>query len=292
MLKFKPRAGGRTKGAQTINRAAAVLRFVSSRGEAGIALKDVSAGSGLCRATTHRILSALVDEGLLEYNRSRRSYRLGAEIFALSAAMGDRFDIKKLAEQSLDRLSQSTKDSVYVAIRSCYDGLCLDLREGDYPSRLLRLHIHDRWPMGVGAFTIPLLAFLPDSEASEIIERNAPRLAGLPDHDPDRLHQVVAETRERGYAVNYIRAYPGFCGVGIPIFDSNHRPIASLCVAGLVSRFTADKQAAVAADLWAESIKISAAWQRVRMVGSRPENWRLENDSSRMSGQRTVQRNA
>lgn len=283
MLKFVPVERGRTEGGQVINRAAAVLRSVAACGEAGASLRAVASETGLHRATTHRILSVLIDEGFIEYVKLNKAYRLGVEIVALGAAMGDRFDIKKLAEPSLNRLSDAFNDSVYLAVRSCYDGLCLDLRLGSYPSSLLRLHVNDRWPLGVGAFTIPLLAFLPDTEVAEIINRNAPRLVGLRDHSSDRLLRVVRETRERGYAVNFIKAYPGFCGVGVPVLDPKHRPVASLCVAGLTSRFDHDRQAAVAAGLWKESKQISRRWQEVRALGPRSEAWRMENESSRLA---------
>ena len=215
-----------TEGAQSIKRAFMVMRIVVAHGEAGATLKSVAAESGLHRATAHRILSALVDEGALEFDAATHRYRLGVEIFSFGAAMGDRFDIRNLARSALEELSRKTRDTVYLGVRSGHDGLCIDMCEGNYPVKTLRLHIRDRWPLGIGAFTMPLLAYLPDAEVTDILRRNAPRLADQKDHTPDKLLKGVEETRKRGFAVNYIMAYPGMCGIGVPILDQHGRPLA------------------------------------------------------------------
>jgi DNA-binding IclR family transcriptional regulator len=268
-----PKERTQTDGAQSIKRAFAILRIVVAHGGAGAALRDVTAESSLHRATAHRILSALVDEGVLEFNESTRRYRLGVEIFAFGAAMGDRFDIRNLAAPSLQELCEKTRDTAYLGVRSGYDGLCIDIREGNYPIKTLRLHIHDRWPLGIGAFSMPLLAWLPDSEIAEIVSHNAAGLADEKEHTPEILLRRVEETRKRGYAVNYITTYPGMCGVGVPILDQHHRPIASLCVVALIRRMNEARQVLIARAMWAKSKAIAELWRSVREVKGSSKGW-------------------
>jgi DNA-binding IclR family transcriptional regulator len=265
-----------TEGAQSINRAFGILRIVAAHGDRGAALKEVTLESGLHRATAYRILSALVDEGVLEFDEPTRRYRLGVEIFALGASMGERFDVRNLARPSMKELCESTRDTVYLGVRSGYDGLCVDMQEGNYPIKTLRLHAHDRWPLGVGAFTIPLLAWLSNNEVKEIVAHNARRLEGEREHTPASILARVAETRQREYAVNYIRTYPGMCGIGVPILDQRNRPIASLCVVALIRRMDEKRQVRIAASLWAASRRIAALWKSVRQVGARDEHWKAQ----------------
>lgn len=265
-----------TEGAQSIKRAFAILRAVVAHGEAGAALKDVAAESGFHRATVYRILSALVDEGVLEFEDSTRRYRLGVEIFAFAAAMGDRFDIRNLARSAMEELSHSTRDTVYLGVRSGYDGLCIEMCEGNYPVKTLRLHVRDRWPLGVGAFTIPLLAYLPDSEVRDIIKHNTAKLSDQKEHTPDMLLKRVEETRERGYAVNYIQTYPGMCGIGVPVLDPRGHPIASLCVVATIQRMDQKRQALIAQATWVKSRQIAEIWHRVREVKGPVENWKAD----------------
>jgi DNA-binding IclR family transcriptional regulator len=268
------RAYRATEGAQSIRRAAAVLRLVAGNGGRGASLREVVKSSGLHKATAHRILRALFDEALLEQDPATRNYRLGVEVFALAAAMGEQFDIKTLAQPSLEALCRETDDTVYLSIRSGFDALCLDMHEGNFPTKTLRLHVRDRWPLGVGAFTVPLLAFLPDPEVAEIIRHNAPR---LPDHEqyrPERLLDLVRATRNTGYAVNQILAYPTMCAVAVPVLDWQQRPIASLCVTAIISRMAPKRQARIVKRLLEESHKIAQLWHSARRVETPAANWR------------------
>lgn len=253
-----------TEGAEAIRRAVAMLRLAASHGERGLSLKEAAAAGSLHRATAHRILRALADEGVLEQDPRTKAFRLGPEIFALGAGLAERFDIRNLARDSLDRLCEATEDTVYLGVRSGYDGLCVDMREGAHPVKTLRLSINDRWPLGVGAFSMPLLAHLPQEEIEEIVAHNSPRLAGHSLYAPQKLLDQARESRALGYVCNVIDSYPTMCGVGVPVLDADGRPIAALCVTAVVPRMTASRRIEIAEMLWRESRSITAAWGRVR----------------------------
>lgn len=261
-------------GAQSIRRAAEVLRLVAGFAGRGASLTEVVKASGLEKPTAHRMLKALCTEKLLEQDRLSRNYRLGLGMFALTAGMGDRFDIRGIALESMERVRNLTEDTVYLAIRSGYDGLCLSMLEGTYPEKTLMLSILDRWPLGVGAFSMPLLAYLPDHEVHEILERNAPRLAGQDLYTPAKLLKAVQDTRERNYALNQIVSYPTMCGVGVPVKDLDGRPIAALCVTAVVARMPPARIEQIASALWAESKKISELWSSLRSISGVAESWR------------------
>lgn len=261
-------------GAQSIHRAAQLLRVVASFSGRGASLGELSAASGLQKATAHRMLRALCGEGLIEQDELTRNYRIGIGVFALGAAMGERFDIRNIAHDSMERICRDTKDTVYLAIRSGYDGLCLKLLEGSYPEKTLKLSVHDRWPLGVGAFSMPLLAFLPDDEVKAIVAHNAPRLAGQDLYTPAQLLQRVRQTRQRSYAVNQIDSYPTMCAVGVPVLDAQGSPIASLCVTAIISRMPPERQQRIADQLWRESRRISRIWQSLRSVAAQADSWR------------------
>ena len=261
-------------GAQSIRRAAEVLRLVAAFAGRGASLTEVVKASGLEKPTAHRMLKALCAEKLLEQDRLSRNYRLGLGMFALTAGMGDRFDIRGIALESMERIRKFTEDTVYLAIRSGYDGLCLSMLEGTYPEKTLMLSILDRWPLGVGAFSMPLLAYLPDAEVQEILERNAPRLAGQDLYTPAKLLKMVHETRARNFALNRIVSYPTMCGVGVPVQDFDGRPIAALCVTAILSRMPPARHQQIADLLWVESKKISERWVSLRSIAGVEESWR------------------
>jgi DNA-binding IclR family transcriptional regulator len=249
-----------TAGAQSINRSVAILRIVAAHGRAGASLKDVAAASGLHRATAHRILRALVDERLLEQDDASRAFRLGLELYALGIRMGMQLDIKRLAQPSIERLWQATRETIYLGIRSGYDALCIEMREGT-SERRLKLYTEDLWPLGVGSIGMTLLAHLPDWEVAEIIAENAPRVKRHAAYSSEKLLAKVAETRRQGYAMDASGGtFPGMCGIGVPILDAHQRPIASLCVVGAAARMDERKRGQIVGQMWQESAVISKLW--------------------------------
>jgi DNA-binding IclR family transcriptional regulator len=261
-----------TEGAQSIRRAAALLRIVAMAGDRGATLTSVAQVSGLHKATAHRILRVLFEEGLLEFDEGSKHYRVGAEIYALSRAMSEKFDIGAIAQPSLEKLCRDSGDTVYFAVRSGYDGLCLGMAEGSYPEKALRLNLRDRWPLGVGAFSMALLAFLPDGEVTDIVRHNTARLADLDQYTEARLLDQVAETRNLGYAVTQILTYPATCAVGVPVCDPHGRPIASLCITAIASRMDDARRRQLARKMKDEAAAIAATWSALR-GGSGGDSW-------------------
>lgn len=267
-------ARGRTQGAQAIDRAAEILRIVGSHAGAGATLNQVAAASKLHKATAYRILRALIDNGLVEHLAEARTYRLGFEIFALFATMDERFDLKHLAQPALEGLAETTEDTAYCAVRSGYDGLCVSMVEGAYPRKALRLNIGARWPLGVGALNLAMLAFLPDAEISEIIAHNTDVLEGQDEYAPAAILGYIEETRRRGYAFKSSGAFPTMSGVAVPIFDSHRRPVAALSVIAIAARMEPARCDWIAGLLWAQSRRISERIAAQVAPGPGSQLWR------------------
>ncbi|HSV80018.1 MAG TPA: IclR family transcriptional regulator [Ramlibacter sp.] len=262
-----------SEGVQSIRRAVLVLNVLSSVGRTGASLARIVVLSKLHKATAHRILCALLAEGFVEQDAVTRNYRLGAQISVLSAVMGQQFDLRAVGKEVLDRLAAVTGDAIHLGVRTHYDGLCLDLREGAHKVPLLRLRENECWPLGVGAFSIALLAFLPDDEVDAIIERNARYLGAQQAITPSYIRQQVELTRQRGYASSRNLGNLGMAAAAVPVFDPHWRPLASLCITTTLERFSAEREAELVNLLWHESRGITEAWCELGGI-ARPITWR------------------
>src|SRR5512147_1138282 len=67
-------------GTQSIQRALAVLRILAAARETGLGLTEIAMQAALARPTTHRILSVLVGEGIVEQRSGTRRYVVGEQI--------------------------------------------------------------------------------------------------------------------------------------------------------------------------------------------------------------------
>jgi DNA-binding IclR family transcriptional regulator len=275
---FGPEAGDKSdkpaaEGVQSVRRAVTVLNVLGSFGRCGGSVAKIAQLSKLHKATAHRILCALLSEGLVEQDAASRNYRLGARISVLNALMGEQFDLRIVGKEALDRLADATGDAVYLGVRSHFDGLCLDLREGAHKVPLLRLRANECWPLGIGAFSIALLAFLPDDEVDAIIERNARYLGAQRDITPAHIREQVESTRRRGYAVSRNLGNLGMAAVAVPVFDPHWRPLASLCVTTTLERLSAEREGELVNLIWLESRRITMHWCELGSI-ARPVTWR------------------
>jgi DNA-binding IclR family transcriptional regulator len=268
------RDGQKPQGAQTIAKAALVLRSLSTFGSGGATLKDVCAVTGLPKPTAHRILAALLAERLIERPAGTRDYRLGPELFAFGATIADIFDLKGLARESLERLAKRTGDTIYLGMRCGFDGLCLDRVYGASAPDELILEVMDRWPLGIGSFSLAILAFLPQAEIDDIVAYNRRRLSGRDLATFERIDQAVLRTRRNGYAFRRMRATRGLAGVAVPIIDHKLRPVASLCATAPAVRMAGGHLEQVVRDLQREARFIAQKYEAGRLRREQHETWR------------------
>ena len=70
------------RGAQSAIRAIRLLKLFTAE-QPNLRLADLSHRSGLNKTTTHRLLQALLSEGMLERDDESRTYRLGTALMAM-----------------------------------------------------------------------------------------------------------------------------------------------------------------------------------------------------------------
>lgn len=262
----------KSEGAQSIARAALLLRTLSTFGSQGAALMQISTLTQLPKATVHRILSAMLEEHLVERPWGTRNYRLGPEVYAFGMSVLDVFDIKTIAQPSFERLAQTTGETVYLGIRCGYDAVCLDKRQGHLPQNAEILQINDRWPMGIGSFSLAILAHLPDDEIADIVAFN--RLRSGEDKAFSKMDSGIQKTRKNGYALTRTRSAKGISGIAVPIFDRRRYPIASLCAVSTLDRMKGSYLSGLAATLQHEADIMSAQYELARMNPTQVESWR------------------
>lgn len=227
-----------TAGAQSFHRAMNILRMVAAKGGEGMRFTDLIHRSGLTPATTHRILQALVREGLVSQDKQTGLYQLGSEIYLLGLAASSRFSIQNYVTASLDRLVSRSGDTALFMIRRGDHGVFIGREEGTYPVRTHIAGVGDRMPLGIGSSSIAILAALADDEIEAILENNSEELRL--DHSDmpgtDAIRSLVTETRQQGYAINPGWRFPESWAIALPVADKSGRCIGAMTIAGISSR--------------------------------------------------------
>lgn len=243
------------QGFQAIERAVQVLEAIGEANVSGLRLSDVMRTTGLGRATAHRFLKALADQELVEVDPDNGRYFLGMKLLMLSGAASNRFGLARRAAPALQRLAERTGDTIYLSLRVGDAAICLDRREGAFPIRTLTLKIGDRRPLGVGAGSMAMLAFLPDAEIGRVVSQHAADATAY-GFDEATLLGLVEATRGQGYAFNDQRIIPGMSAVGVPIHGKLGQPVAALSVAAISSRMDLPRRTNIVAWLREEAANL------------------------------------
>src|ERR1700741_5240540 len=156
-------------GPSMLERAFAVIRALSEAQPDGGRVTRIAKAVGLTQGTVHRILHALIAEGLVEQDESSKLYRLRVDFFALAAQGGNPSGMRPLFRPALRRLCASLGDTIFLLVKSSFDAVCLDICEGPFPIRSFTGDIGGRVALGVGQGSLAILAFLPEAEREEII---------------------------------------------------------------------------------------------------------------------------
>jgi DNA-binding IclR family transcriptional regulator len=223
------------KGAQAIRRAMAVLRILAAGRDEGLPLAEVVQATGLTRPTVHRIVHALIEEGIVERHGKTGRYAIGGEVLELALARPQRSPLLAAADGVLKQLSQQIGDTLFLTVRTGNDTLCVDRRIGAYPIQVLAIGIGARRPLGVSSAGVAILAAMPAQEARKIVVANEARLAAYRTDASSVLAQIAA-ARRRGYYLREIGLVQGTKSISTWIRTQDHRPVAAITVSAVRMR--------------------------------------------------------
>jgi DNA-binding IclR family transcriptional regulator len=259
-----PRAAESAAGTSSVQKACRILRAMSDARTTR--LTDIATAAGLDKATALRLLDMLARDGFVARDAETKQYSLGAELFVLGAAALARFDPRPAARPSLLRLADTFEDTAILSIPSGAESICVDVEAGRYPIRANYLEVGSRRPLGVGAGSLALLAWMGDREVEAVMPAIAARLGRYPRITTDLLLRHVAEARERGYTVLLDVVVDRMGGIAAPIMGRDGRPVAALSVAALSDRIT-ERERLLAVALKREAAACEAQWHRVPVNG-------------------------
>lgn len=241
------------KGPQTVIRALTLLRHIADIHPHGISIGTLAELAALDRATAYRLVTSLVDFGLVAKDPSK-NYRLGVEAMQLGLAAMRSAPIIDRVRPVMQRLARRTDDTVFLVVRNGDYGHCVHCEEGAYPVKALVLQVGGMRVLGIGSAGVTLLSTLPDAEVEALYKRHldefkpgGPALA--------QLRKLLDDTRQRGYADTSNLVTDGVSGVGMR-FEIDTGSHAAISIAAIKSRMPADRKAWIA-NLIAEELRAS-----------------------------------
>jgi DNA-binding IclR family transcriptional regulator len=212
-----------------VTRAVAILRALG-RSREPLGVNAIANQLDLIPSTCLHILRVLVTEELVAFDPENKKYTLGAGILTMARALLRQDSFADLARDNLETLS--TRFGVTAA---CVEASGLDhmvVVAIARPAQAVRLHVDvgSRFPALISA-TGRCIAAFGAYDAAEIERRfRVLRWDRAPDWRSWR--KQVAQTRERGYAVDEGQYIEGVTIIAVPVFAADH-PSQFLVAIGL-----------------------------------------------------------
>lgn len=220
---------------QSLDRAIELLRLIASEHKTGARLSALVEASALPQPTVHRLLRQMVEGGLVAQDAQRR-YRLGQLSYELGLVASTHFGLRDQCAPYLQRICEETGDTAFLVVRSGADSFCLDRRSGSFPIQVLTVEVGRRRPLGIGGGGLALLSFMSHSELPDVLDRIGPHLPQYGGLTRAILLELVATTRERGYASITNYAVAGVTSLGVPIRDRGGQLVGALSVSAMTAR--------------------------------------------------------
>jgi len=189
------------QGAAAFGKAMAVLQAVADAAEP-VSVAQIARVTGHPRPTVHRIVAALLAEGMLAEVPRGGAFGLGPRLMALAARAWDRFELRLIAAAELATLRDATGETVHLAVRSGHEMIYVDKLESPRAVRMAS-RIGTRVPLHSSSVGKAWLAALPPDEAAALL----PTL-DLMAMTPQTLTTVAAlaeeieRIRARGYSID------------------------------------------------------------------------------------------
>ena len=181
-------------------------------------LTELCAATGLRKATMHRLLTGLVDSGLLARTAENR-YALGIRLWEIAQNAGRQ--LRDAARPFLQDMFSLVGETTHLAVREGDEVLYIERIYGT--RRVPRAsRVGGRLPMHATAVGKAILAFEEEWVRDAYLHRE--RMERATAHtvvDPDALRSELDEARRRGYAITREEARLGSCSIAVPVFQAS-----------------------------------------------------------------------
>jgi IclR family transcriptional regulator, KDG regulon repressor len=215
---------------QIVHRIAGVLRAFGNQGLLGIT--DLANATGLPKSTAHRLVTALVNEGLLVQDEDSHKYALSLRVTALGASILSSHTVRKFARPILMELRDQTRESVHLAVLEGMESVIIDTEDSYYFVRVVNVPGQHLPAYAVSTGKV-LLAYQWEVRLREILSHTTlTRYTDRTITDPHLLLEELRNVRASGYAISCGELEEGIDAVAAPIYDHLNTVVAAVSIGG------------------------------------------------------------
>jgi IclR family KDG regulon transcriptional repressor len=251
--------------APTVRKAFQIIELVAGV-QKRMTISDIARELGINKSTVHGITRALEEAGALIRDCNSKRYALGTVFFELARAGYARIDLKDTARPIMEKLMRSTRQSVFLGIRSGNHVSIIDIVESNQDLKITS-PIGTRVPLLAGALGKVFLASMDRKRAMQLV-----KTAGLRPFtnnsitDSQRYMQMVDRAGELGYGLDDEEYIQGVRAAAA-IIQSPGQPTSAVWVVGFTPSMGTERMTSIAEETKRAAEEISGRIARQSFNG-------------------------
>ncbi len=222
---------------QSVQRAAQILAVLGS-GTPRLGVTEIAERVGLAKPTVHGLLRTLEAHDLVAQDPDTGKYSLGPGVLQLGNAYLDGSELRARSLRWAEALAQRASEAVWVATLS--GSRVIVLHHVFRPDNTVQiLEVGAAIPWHACALGHAIVANLPGAQRSRALAGDLARLTGKTKTTRAALNRVLAQVRQRGYAIEDQEATVGDAGIAAPILARDDVVAGAIGVVGSADRLLA-----------------------------------------------------
>ncbi|MCL8207925.1 MAG: IclR family transcriptional regulator [Actinomycetia bacterium] len=212
----------------SLQSAVRILQYLSQARHRESNLTQIARDLGLNRSTAYRIVLTLQSAGMVEYDDTSRTYRLGPELAVLGARAITLNEFLRRAQEVVTQVMELTRATTLLVQRIAFDKMAYVLKATPEASLHITANVGQVFPITAGSHGKVFLAYMDPEERDTILAKT-----GYPAYTPytiqgrENLLAELERVRQEGMAVSWQEHVLGVVGVAVPIFRTGTQRVAA-----------------------------------------------------------------
>jgi DNA-binding IclR family transcriptional regulator len=216
-----------SNGVSAISRVVMVLDTFSFEAPF-LSLSEIADRAGIPMSSAHRIVSELVEHGLLE-RMPDRSYRVGNRLWEMGSRTPGALGLREIALPYLHAIQSRVRQHTQLLVRSGLDILVIE-RLSSRDAVVNASIVGGRTPMQLSSSGVVFLANAEEDLVPAILERGLAPITPFSLRTEDELRDAVARAQKDGFAVSTGWIFEESRGIAVPVRGSQEVIVGTVSV--------------------------------------------------------------
>lgn len=223
---------------QSIDRAMQIVQaLISDETRFHWSISDLAEKTKLPISTVHRLISTLIQHGLVEQVADTKQYKAGHLWMEIGLRLLENVDYRVVARPIMEALAMEVKESTYLNIPHGTDAIIIERVDSPLKVRIID-NLGIRIPLHIGAGNKTILANFEEREMTATIEKLIPT-----EGKRLELYNQLRDIKQQGYAISYGERTEGTASIAAPIIGYGNKVVGALSIGVLSYQITDERLA-------------------------------------------------